>query len=374
MNTLIINKKRLIHNIEQIKKYINKSGTDDKGNPVQIIAVVKANGYGLGIVEYTKLLIDNGISFFGVATIEEALKLRKAGIKEDILLMSSTAIKEDIEELIKNNIILTLGSKEDIETIEEIAQKENKKIRCHLKIDTGLGRYGFLYNKREQLVELIKNTKNIQIEGTFSHFSISFYDDNYTKKQFNRFINVVEVLQMNGINTGMLHICNSSATLKFPYMHLNAVRIGCLFLGLVNGPNILGLKEISYLESKITEIKILPKNYNIGYANTYKTKRETKIAIIPCGYSDGVNVENGKDAFRIIDKLRYSIKDIRYLFKKQNIYVQINGKDYKILGRIGTNHIVCDITDSDIKIGDIVKINVNARLVSSSIRREYRDE
>ena len=226
MNTLVIEKEDLRHNIEQIKKFANKTGKDDEGNPIKIIAVVKANGYGLGIVEYTKFLIDQGISFFAVATVDEALKLRKAGIKEDILMLSSTAIKEDVETLVQNNIIITIGSKEDVEVADKIAQEQNKSIRAHLKIDTGFGRYGFVYSNRDEMIEVLKAMKNIKIEGTFSHFSTSFYDDNYTKKQFERFIDCIEVLKMNEIERGMLHICNSSAFLKFPNMHLNAIRVG----------------------------------------------------------------------------------------------------------------------------------------------------
>lgn len=372
MNTLVINKEDLRHNINKIKEYAKKSGQDDAGKDVKIIAVVKGNGYGMGIVEYTKFLIDNGISMFAVSTMEEALKLRKEGIKEDILMLSSTAIEDDVRTLVKNKIILTIGSKEDIIIAEKIGKEENQTIRVHLKIDTGFGRYGFVYSKRDEMVEALENIQNVKIEGTYTHFSISFFDEKYTKLQFKRFIDVIEVLKMNKIETGMLHVCNSSAFVKYREMHLNAVRIGSAFLGRLSFENNVGLKKIGYLESAVSEIKDLPKGFNVGYSNTYKTKTETKIAVIPCGYMDGINIINNRDMFRTIDKLRYIVRDIKDFFKKQKIYIKIKDKNYEIIGRIGTYHIICNISNSDIKIGDKVIINVNPKFVDSSIRREYR--
>lgn len=372
MNTLVINKEDLRHNINKIKEYAKKSGQDDAGKDVKIIAVVKGNGYGMGIVEYTKFLIDNGISMFAVSTMEEALKLRKEGIKEEILMLSSTAIEGDVRTLVKNKIILTIGSKEDIIIAEKIGKEENQTIRVHLKIDTGFGRYGFVYSKRDEMVEALKNIQNVKIEGTYTHFSISFFDEKYTKLQFKRFIDVIEVLKMNKIETGMLHVCNSSAFVKYREMHLNAVRIGSAFLGRLSFENNVGLKKIGYLESAVSEIKDLPKGFNVGYSNTYKTKTETKIAVIPCGYMDGINIINNRDMFRTIDKLRYIVRDIKDFFKKQKIHIKIKDKNYEIIGRIGTYHIICNISNSDIKIGDKVIINVNPKFVDSSIRREYR--
>ena len=374
MKSVVINKEDLRYNIEKIKEHANTNLPDDNGKKVKIIAVVKANGYGLGIVEYSKFLIDNGIDFLAVSTIEEALKIRQAGITEKeakVLMLSSTAIKEDIQTLVENDIIVTIGSKESAEIIENIGQELHKKIKAHIKIDTGFGRYGFIYCNRDEIVKVLKPLKNVKIEGTFTHFSNAYYDDDYTKIQFDRFINCIETLKMNEIETGMLHVCNTSAFIKFPNMHLNAVRIGSAFTGRISFNNSMGLKKIGYLKSNISEIKELPKNFNIGYSNAYKTKRNTKVAIVPIGYMDGVNIQTGRDMFRPVDKIRYIVRDIKDAFKKQQIFVTINEKKYPVLGRIGTYHITVDITGKDVGIGDEVILNANIKHIDSSIRREW---
>ena len=380
MKTLIVEKANLKYNINKIREIIKQNDKNDNGEKVKIIAVIKGNGYGLGLVEYAKFLIDNGIDFLAVATVEEAIKLRKNGIKTNILMMSSTAVKEDIENLIENDIIITIGSKEAGQVAEEIGQKLNKKIRAHLKIDTGFGRYGFIYEKRDEMVETIKQWKQIKIEGTFSHFSLAFSGNGEeTKEQFQRFVKCIEVLKMNEIEPGMLHICNSSAFFKFRNMHLNAVRIGSAFLGRLSIPNTWGLKKVGHLKSNVAEIKTLPKGYNIGYSNSFITKQETKVAIIPCGYADGYNVREQRDMFRKIDRLRYIVRDIKDSFKDKSLYVNILCKDgneekyerCKVLGRIGMYHISVDVTGKSVQVGSRVKLDVSPMFVDSSIRREY---
>ena len=367
MKALVVERKKIKHNLEIVREIINK----DEKQP-KIIAVIKGNGYGLGLVEYAQFLVDNGVDFFAVATVEEAIKLRENGITQDILMMSSTAVKKDIEILIQNKIILTVGSKETGEVVEEISQNMNQTVRVHLKIDTGFGRYGFIYSKKEEMVETIKAWKNIQIEGTFSHLSLAFYGNGKeTKEQFERFMQCINILKENDIQTGILHICNSSAFLRFPDMHLDAVRIGSALLGRLSIQNTWGFKKVGYLKSNVAEIKIVPAGYNIGYSNSCTTKRETKIAIVPCGYADGFNVKVDRDMFRPVDKLRYIVRDIKDALKNKKLYVTINGERCEVLGRLGMFHVSVDITGKNIKVNDEVQFEVSPMFVESSITRDY---
>ena len=367
MKALIVEKENLKNNLRIVRDIINK----DKKKP-KLIAVIKGNGYGLGLIEYANFLVDNGVDFFAVATVEEAIKLRENGITQDILMMSSTAVKEDIELLIKNKIILTVGSKEAGKTIEEIARNINQKVRVHLKIDTGFGRYGFIYSQKEEMVEVIKAWKNIQIEGVFSHFSIAFFGDGKeTREQYDRFIQCINTLKENNIQPGMMHICNSSAFLRFPDMHLNAVRVGSALLGRLSIPNTYGFKKVGYLKSNVAEIKNVPAGYNIGYSNSYTTKKETKIAIVPCGYADGFNVKVDRDMFRPIDKLRYVVRDIKDAMKNKKLYVTINGGKCEVLGRLGMYHASVDVSNKQVKLNDEVHFDVSPMFVDSNIEREY---
>lgn len=376
MNKLVINKENLLQNVQKIKEHAQTNLPDDKGNPVKIIVVVKSNAYGLDLKQYVQFMVNQGFDFFAVSTVQEAVEFRKLGFTQQLLMLSSTGIKEEIKTLIENNVIITIGSKETIDAVCAISKEmPEKKIKAHIKIDTGFGRYGFVYDNREEMVEALKNLqeeKNIEIQGTFTHFSNAYYDEKYTKQQFQRFIDCIEVLKMNNINTGILHVCNSSAFIKFPEMHLNAVRVGSAFVGKLAFQNNIGLKKVAKLESQVAEIKEVPKGFNIGYSNAYKTKKKTKVAIIPCGYINGVDVQVGRDMFRPVDKFRYIVRDIKDAFKKQNHIVTINGQKCEILGRIGTFHVTVDITGKDIKIGDKATFEVNTTLVNSNVERIYQ--
>lgn len=332
MKQLVVNKEDLKHNINRIKDYTKKISNDDN---YTIIAVVKGNGYGLGLNEYSEVLVENGIKYLAVATFEEAIELRKKQKDVNILMMSPLYNKQELEETVKNNITIAIDSKENAEAVNELAHK-GYNIKVHLKIDTGFGRYGFIYDDYENILNTVQSLKpNVEIEGIFTHCSDAYRKNNkHTLEQFKRFTDVIEKLEANNIKIKLKHICNSPAILNYPEMHLTAARSGSAFVGRVCSENNIGLKKIGELEINIAEVKDIPKGFNISYLNSYKTKDKTRIAIIPIGYLEGYNVTQKTDMFRIADKLRRALHELKSIFKKQKITVVINEKRYNVIGTI----------------------------------------
>ena len=357
MNKYIIEKDKLINNINVIKSMTNS----------EIIAMIKCNGYGLGLIPFAKVLVENAIRIIAVSEIEEALILKENFQDIDILLLTSYATEDACEKIVLNNIIATVGSFEAADAINKAADKQNIKPKVHIEINTGMGRCGFDYKDADKILDLQKY--NFDVCGTFSHFSFSFSKNRKdVLLPLANFRKTVDFLNTNGFNTGVLHICNSTAFLNYKETHLDCVRIGSAFLGRVLSANSKGLEKIGYLESEIIDVNYLRKGENIGYSNTFSTKRDTKTAIIPVGYAHGYMTEKTKDTFRFRDKLRYIADSV----KSKSYFVEINGKYAPVLGRIGMFNIICDITDIDAKPGDKVKIQANPIMISDTIIREYR--
>ncbi|MCI8277041.1 MAG: alanine racemase [Clostridia bacterium] len=367
MKKVEINKSDLEKNIEIIKKIANI----DNEKKTEIIAVVKANGMGLGLVEYSKFLINNGINILAVAVTEEAIALRKANIENDILMLSPVIEKKELQLLIENDITLTIGSLEEAKLVEALSKHLQKDTKVHIKIDTGFARYGFLYNDLENILSIFEEFSKIKIEGVYTHFSKP-EDEKWTRCQFDRFIMCIESIKKAGFEIKKAHTSASTAFIKYPEMALDAVRIGSIFQGRTMS-RVEGLTKIGTFKTQIVEIKNLPKGYNISYGKTYKTKRETKIAIIPVGYMDGFNKGRFRDDYSLKNNLIAVGMEIKRIFKDNSLKVIINGKKYKVIGKLGMYHAIIDITDSkDINTNDEVLIPSIAPLqVNNEIRREY---
>ncbi len=354
MKWLEVKKDDLCFNIQKLKEHIA---------PAKFIAVLKGNAYGLDMVKMGHILLENGVDLFAVSELSEGVTLREAGFENEIILLTPTNDVDQAKIIVDNKITATVASVNNAKILNDIGLP----VSAHVKIDTGFGRYGFYC---DELTEELKNFENITYTGVFSHFSNSFGDkDDYSKKQLDTFLKAVEKLNDIGINPPMKHICNSCGAIKFDYARLDAVRIGSAYLGRLPIPNTLGLKRLAHLKCNVAEIRNLPKGSVVGYANTYVTKRDTRAAVIPVGYKDGYGVQKSNDTFRFMDILRYMFADFKMWNKK--IWVEINGKNYPIIGRISMHNIVVDVTDSNVQIGDIATMECNPILIKSEIERLY---
>lgn len=366
MKRLEIQENDLKNNLDIIQKKLKSSNKD-----IKIIAVVKANGMGLDLIKYSKFLVKNNIKYLAVANLEEAIKLREEGIKEEILLLTPIIIKKELKLLIENDITLTVGNLEEYDLIQDVLKETSiTKVCIHLKIDTGFGRYGFMYDDSDSILKIFEKESNIQIKGIYTHFSKP-NDKKWTTIQFSRFINIVNKIKENGFNPEISHCCASTAFLNYPEMWLDAVRIGSVIQGRTLQKQ-EGLVKIGTFKTNIVEIKLLPKGYNISYGNTYKTRKETKVAIIPVGYVDGLNRNKLRDDFSLKNNIISVGMEIKKLFKDNSLKVKINNKYYRIIGRLGMYHAIIDITKSEnIKIGDEVELNITPLQANDEIRREY---
>ncbi len=377
LNRIIIEKEKLLNNINIIKNEANNSPTEVK--PI-IIAVLKGNAYGVSIPIMADLLIQNGINFFAVTDVYEALNIRKLGYDCQILVLNSTCIKEEIRIIIENNLIASCGSIESIKLLEEEAATLNKPVKFHINIDTGMHRFGIrgeellanLTNESlmDSLTNILSNLRLSKLSGIYTHFQQSYEKDTKkTREQFILFINVINRFKEKGIDYGIAHCANTSAFFKYPEMRLDAVRIGSAFSGRCQPGIGKGLKRIGYLESRICEINNLKAGDKVFYSGMYTCKKDMRVGIVEAGYFEGFDTIGPKDKFKLSNKLRtlkYAILD---LFKNTNNYVIVNNKMVQVLGRIGMKNFVIDLSNVDANINDTVKIDVGLTLCNPEIPR-----
>ena len=362
MTTLVVQGDKLIYNLNALQTTCG----------VPCIPVLKGNAYGLGDMVIAKILHEAGVNFFACSRIEEAERLAAAVPNAEILMLTPYSSEQDAERIIDAKITATIGSYDSAVLLNGIAEKKGVKCRVHIKYDTGMGRFGFLPEEAEKAASAAKYLQNLEVCGCFTHLSNCFGKDKKgVFKQVELFVKCIEILKRNGVEPGLVHAANSAAALLYPELRLGAVRVGSALLGRVSVKNKLGLKKVGKLESEICDVRWLPAKHNIGYANTYKTKKPMKIAVIPVGYADGLFVEKMKDTFRFRDILRFGLKDFKLLFKKEKLFCEIAGKRAAIIGRIGLCNVIADVSNLECNPGDIVSFETNPLFVNSNVQRSY---
>ena len=348
MNAYIVETDKLRHNYRTLK---------ERAGGAVLWAVVKGNGYGLGAGPLAKLLAEEGADHFAVTAPEEAGGIRALGLEGDILMLRETSEPEEIKALLELNAICTIGSRETAEAVQAAAVALGVTARAHCKIDTGMGRYGFLPHETENAKRLW-DYDHIRMEGIYTHFHTAG-NHKVTQRQFAAFRGAVDALKTQGLDVGMVHCCNSLAFWYEPEMRLDGVRLGSALLGRVGYGAKAGLQRVGYAEARVETLKTIPKGHNVGYGGDCTVKRDTRIAVIGVGYLHGYAVERGYDVFRPVDCLRSMGRYLKYLLQHRRLTVEVNGKTCTVLGHVGMVNLVADVTDIPCALHDPVTISIN---------------
>jgi len=272
----------IAYNVRRIKEIV--------GPTVEILAVLKADAYGHGAIEVARTAGNNGATFCGVASLNEAVRLREAGISTPILVLGYTPAWQ-AREALRRDVTITLYDRDVARAFSRAAVDLRRVARAHLKVDTGMGRLGLLPDQVAPFVEEVRGLPGLELEGIFTHFSVADDADlTYTHRQLNVFRAVLEQLASMGIAFRYVHCANSAALLRLPEARFNMVRLGLAMYGLQPSPHVplpQGFRPALTWKTTIAQVKTLPPGSYISYGNTYRTQAEETIAVIPVGYADG---------------------------------------------------------------------------------------
>ncbi|HKY53273.1 MAG TPA: alanine racemase [Anaerolineales bacterium] len=314
---------QLKKNIEAIRAHVT---------PAKVMAMVKANAYGHG-VDGIAPFIEPHVDYFGVAILEEGIHLRELGITKPILVAGGI-LPEQIPSFIEHDLILTASSPQLLAHADDMANAAEKKLRAHLKIDTGMERVGVHYYDAEPFLEQSLKCKNVEIEGIYTHLANSEERDlKHARQQFERFQDVLQFYEKRSLPTPIRHIANSGAVLQFPESHLDMVRPGLMLYG-VYPSGVSHTVEIAPTltwRSRVAYSKITRPGHPVSYGSLWQAESETRIVTIPCGYADG------------------------YFRRMTNqAQVIIHGKKYPQVGRICMDQFMVNVGADTAEVGDEV--------------------
>ncbi len=314
---------RLLQNYRAVKARVHEG--------CGILVAVKADAYGHGAVEISKTLQAEGVDMLGVASVDEALELKRAGIDCPIVILSPTT--PDISKtIIENDFRVNVSSLEYGQSLSSHALRLGKISKVHLEIDTGMGRTGVLSSQALDFVRTVSSMEGIEVEGIFSHFAVAEADPEYTRKQLAEFRSLLDALERNEIRIPLKHCANSAAILGHPDSYFNMVRPGLVIYGLYPSSlsRSLDVSPIMSFKARIVHVQRLPRGSSISYGRTFTAPKDMTIATISVGYGDGYtrSLSNRGEAL-------------------------IRGKRAKIVGTVCMDLTMVDCTGTDaVQLGD----------------------
>jgi alanine racemase len=291
---------------------------------VQLLAVTKDEAYGHGALDVARIAIEEGAWGFGLSTLEEAMALRDEGITAPLLLLGERQ-EAELPWCVEHDLTVCVNEPHTVRKLARAAASANKRVPVHVKIHTGMSRFGVRWDEALPLIELIGAEKSLQLEGVMTHFAQSDETDKtFANLQFSRFNEVLQGLAARGIAVKLRHTCNSGGFLDLPHAHLDMVRVGILMYGVFPSSvcrRIPGIEPVMSVKARIAAIQKLKPGEVVGYGMRYAAPSERRIAVLPIGYGDGFpRVRNTGGAL-------------------------IHGRRAPLIGGIAMDALMVDITD-----------------------------
>ena len=323
------------HNLQNLRKYLDPQ--------TRIMAVVKADAYGHGAVPCARIAVESGAAnYLGAGVIEEGIELRENGLNAPILILGSI-FPDEAEDLVRHNLATILCTQPLAQALSKEAEKQDKTVSVHIKVDTGMNRLGISPENLPALLDQVRNLKNLKIEAVSTHFSSADDEDlSVTQAQLEEFQTALTILQKEGVHTPIVHCANTSALFKFPESHFNMVRPGLILYGVLPSPSLRPVidqgenpfQPVMQWKSQIILLKPIAKNQPVSYSGSFTTQRDSLIATLPIGYADGLH---------------------RMLSNKMDVLIR--GRRAPQVGNICMDMILIDVTDiPDVQAGDEVVI------------------
>ena len=313
-------------NYRQIKKRIPEG--------VKVLAVVKADAYGHGAIPVSLRLEKSGVEYLGVAIPEEGVELRKGGVKAPILVLGGIFGRE-VDQIFRFRLTPVIFRKDSLRILSREAERRGRKLKVHLKVDTGMGRLGVPLDLWLDFLKEVRRSPKIEIEGILSHFSMMDEERDFTQGQWRAFQRAVAAAQELGISCRYLHMSSSATLTAFPAYSAKLVRPGIMLYGSYPTPafqSLVPLKPVMTLKTRIHFLKRVPPGTRISYGGTFTARRESLVATLPIGYADG-----------------YS----RHLSNHGEVLIR--GKRAPIVGKVCMDFIMVDVTDIPrVSVGDEV--------------------
>ena len=324
-----VNLTALAHNLSCIKRCLPPD--------CEVMAIVKANAYGHGAVETAQALARQGIGRFAVASLDEGIALRQAGLSGSVVVLGAL-FEQQIADLVAHQLTPVVSDRRILPALAKAARSHSTPYPIHLKVETGMGRLGFSPDELLSLLDspLLRNP--LQVEGMMTHLADADGADNdFTERQLGAFRTILEQTRQRGITIPLVHAANSAAIVRFPETHFSLVRPGIMLYGYHTLPNSVSTPDLTpvlSLRTTIVQLRTIPRGGTVSYNGTFVAQRPTRIAVLPIGYADG-----------------YS----RRLSHRGSVLIQ--GRRAPIVGLVCMDMIMVDVTDlAPVPVGETVTL------------------